>query len=119
MMVIIRYLCGLKKSYIYRCRLVGIHIKRNDDSSESDTDAQKTCRRWAQPSEMAGQDGHRIPHARLPISGRRHALAKTFEARRSRHQSIGQDRQTARHRLQSRQKFTGQDDEGHRQITEE
>ena len=57
MMVIIRYLCGVKKGYINRCRLVGIHVKRNDDSSQSYTDAHKTCRRWARPSKMAGKTG--------------------------------------------------------------
>ena len=40
-------------------------------------------------------------------------LKKTTETRRPGHQSIGQDRQTTRHRLQSRSEFTREVESGH------
>ena len=52
---------------------------------------------------MVGQDGHRTPLARLSIHGAGHQTQEAPEARRSRHQSIGQAGQTARNRLQSGQ----------------
>ena len=93
------------------------------------TRANKTLTRkiktWTQlrSSEMVGQDGHRISLARLSIHGAGHQTQEALEARRSRHQSIGQTGQTTRHRLQSGQEFTRQvesrrqDDQGHRQVT--
>ena len=74
---------------------------------------------------MVGQDGHRISLARLSIHGVGHQTQETLEARRSRRQSIGQDRQTARHRLQSGHEFARQVEsrrqeyQGHRQVTGE
>ena len=72
---------------------------------------------------MVGQDGHRIPLARLSIHGAGHQTQEAPEARRSRHQSIGQAGQTARNRLQSGQdsarqvESRRQDDQGPRQVT--
>ena len=82
-------------------------------------------RRGFDHSKTVGQDGDRISLARLSVHGIRYASENTTEARGSGHQSIGQDRQTARHRLQSCQEFTRQvesrcqDDQGHRQVTGE
>ena len=67
----------------------------------------KTCTRL-RPSEMVGQDGHQISLARVSIHGTGYQTQETFEARRSRHQSIRQDRQTARHRLRSGELFARQ-----------
>ena len=57
---------------------------------------------------------HQTPLARLSIHGAGHQTQEAPETRRSRHQSIGQAGQTARHRLQSGR---CQDDQGHRQVT--
>ena len=70
---------------------------------------------------MVGQDRHRISLARLSVHGTRDASEKTFGERGQGHQSIGQDCQDPRHRLQSIQESTrqvgsGQEDgQGHRQ----
>ena len=100
--------------------------RQDEDASQQDPDAQKKtpCRRL-RPSEMVGQDGHRTPLALLSIHGAGHPTQEAPEARRSRHQSIGQAGQTARHRLQSGQdsarqvESRRQDDQGHRQVTGE
>ena len=84
-----------------------VQFRQDDDSSQQDP--QKMCTRL-RPSETVGQDGYRISLARLSIHGAGHQTQekKTLEARRSRRQSVGQDRQTARHRLQSGQEFARQ-----------
>ena len=70
---------------------------------------------------MVGQDGDGISLARLSVHGTRDASEETLGARRSGHQSSGQDCQDTRHRLQSSQESTGQvdgrskDGQGHRQ----
>ena len=46
--------------------------------------------------------------ARVPVHGPRHASRGTVETRGSRHQSLGQDRQATRHRLQPRRQSAGQ-----------
>ena len=70
---------------------------------------------------MVGQDGDGISLARLSVHGTRDAPGQETGAWRSRHQSIGQDSQDSRHRLQSLQEPRGQvegrqeDGQGHRQ----
>ena len=72
---------------------------------------------------MVGKDGNGISLARLSIHGSRHTFGQTTEKRRSGYQSIGQDRQDTRHRLQSGEESQGQvdgrskDGQGHRQAT--
>ena len=99
-------------------------FRQDDASSQQAPDTQKTCARL-RPSEMVVQDGPRTSLARLPIHGAGHQTQEAAEAGRSRRQSFGQDRQTARHRLQSGQEFARQvesrrqDDQGHQQVTGE
>ena len=57
---------------------------------------------------MVGQDGDRISLAWLSIHGTRHASEETSGALRQGDQSIGQDCQDTRYRLQSFQESTGQ-----------
>ena len=70
---------------------------------------------------MVGQDGDGISLARLSVHGSRDASEKETGTRRSGDQSIGQDCQDTRHRLQSFQDVGGQvgcgqeNGQGHRQ----
>ena len=57
---------------------------------------------------MVGKDWDGVSLARLSVHGTRDASEKETGARRSGHQSIGQDCQDTRHRLQSFQDFGGQ-----------
>ena len=61
---------------------------------------------------MVGQDGDGISLAWLSIHGTRDAFEKEVGARRPWDQSIGQDCQDSRHRLQSGQDFGGQVESG-------
>ena len=73
-------------------------------------------------AKMAGQNGPGISLAGLSVHGPWHAFEETLETRGPRHQPVGQDCQTTRHRLRQSQDFEGQaccrssHDQSHRGI---